>query len=157
MPGWLWSPQLWFSRPKNLCSLNDLSGLNSLNGLNDLDSLSSSNFLLIMIVGSSLAPKLPIRRRNFTVYICIVNVLSLWTTPYGAIILPCWFLAKKTSKFDPLKKKLHNLTVTMDYKFQVSIKVAQIGLGTTDFHKKPVCSSPPGSPSKNSQRNPRSY
>ena len=38
-------------------------------------------------------------------------------------------MVKKLSNFDPLKKKLHNLTVVIDYKFQVSIRVAKIGLG----------------------------
>ena len=42
------------------CSLNDLNSLNNLNGLNDLDSLISSKILLILMVGSSLAPKWPI-------------------------------------------------------------------------------------------------
>jgi hypothetical protein len=44
----------------NLCSLNDLYSLNNLHGLNDLYSLISSKTLLIVMVGSSLAPKCPI-------------------------------------------------------------------------------------------------
>jgi hypothetical protein len=40
-----------------LCSLIDLNSLNNLSGLNDLDSLISSHKLLILMVGSSLAPK----------------------------------------------------------------------------------------------------
>jgi hypothetical protein len=42
---------------KNFCSLNDLNSLNNLSGLNDLNSLFSSKKLLILMVGSYLAPK----------------------------------------------------------------------------------------------------
>ena len=38
-------------------------------------------------------------------------------------------MVKKPSNFDLLKKKLLILTVAIDYKFHVSIRVAQIGLG----------------------------
>ena len=45
---------------RNLSGLNDLYSLNNLHGLNDLYSLISSKTLLIVMVGSSLAPKWPI-------------------------------------------------------------------------------------------------
>ena len=55
-PGWLSSD---FPGLTNLCSLIDLSGLCSLTGLNSLYSpISSKNFLVLM-VWSSLVPKLP--------------------------------------------------------------------------------------------------
>ena len=41
-----------------LCSLNDLNSFNNLSGLNDLDSLISSKNLLILMIVSSLTPKL---------------------------------------------------------------------------------------------------
>ncbi len=90
MPGSLWSPQLWFFRPKNLCSLNDLSGLNSLNGLNDLDSLISSKTLLILMIWSSLAPKWPLpipfcgidgQKSNFSLISHILSVGGCWGQP----------------------------------------------------------------------------
>ena len=101
MPGWLWSPQLWFSRPKNLCSLNDLSGLNSLNGLNDLDSLISSKTLLILMVWSSLAPKWPLpvsfcgidcQKSNFSLISDTLSVGGCW----GQLMSFFWKLADET-------------------------------------------------------------
>ena len=54
---------LWTSvviiQPWKLCSLNDLNSLNDLSGLNDLGSLNSSKNLLILMVGSFVAPKWP--------------------------------------------------------------------------------------------------
>ena len=45
---------------RNLSGLNDLYSLNNLGGLNDLYSLISSKKLLILMIGSFLAPKWPI-------------------------------------------------------------------------------------------------
>ena len=106
MPGWLWSPQLWFSRPKNLCSLNDLSGLNSLNGLNDLDSLISSKTLLILMVWSSLAPKWPLpvpfcgmdcQKSNFSLISDTLSVGGCWSQP----MLLFWKLVDETQMSKP--------------------------------------------------------
>ena len=115
MPGWLWSPQLWFSRPKNLCSLNDLSGLNSLNGLNDLDSLISSKKLLILMVWSSLAPKWPIpvpfcgmdhQKSNFSLIFDTLSVGGCWDQP----MLLFWKLVDETQISKPPEPTMnHNL------------------------------------------------
>ena len=56
-PGWLSSD---FPGLTNLCNLIDLSGLCSLTGLNSLYSHISSKNILVLMVWSSLAPKLPI-------------------------------------------------------------------------------------------------
>jgi hypothetical protein len=98
--GWLWSPQLWFFRPQNLCSLNDLSGLNSLNslnGLNDLDSLISLKNLLILMVWLSLAPKWPIpvpfcgmyhKKSNFSLISDTLSVGGYWGQPMSLFWKP---------------------------------------------------------------------
>ena len=113
MPGWLWSPQLWFSRPKNLCSLNDLSGLNSLNGLNDLDSLISSKTLLILMVWSSLAPKWPLpvsfcgidrQKSNFSLISDTLSVGGCWGQPMSFF----WKLVDETQIFAPPEATKHH-------------------------------------------------
>ena len=113
MPGWLWSPQLWFSRPKNLCSLNDLSGLNSLNGLNDLDSLISSKTLLILMVWSSLAPKWPLpipfcgidcQKSNFSLISDTLSVGGCWGQPMSFF----WKLVDETQISAPPEATRHH-------------------------------------------------
>ena len=113
MPGWLWSPQLWFSRPKNLCSLNDLSGLNSLNGLNDLDSLISSKTLLILMVWSSLAPKWPLpvsfcgidcQKSNFSLISDTLSVGGCWGQPMSFF----WKLVDETQMSNPPEPAMHH-------------------------------------------------
>ena len=113
MPGWLWSPQLWFSRPKNLCNLNDLSGLNSLNGLNDLDSLISSKTLLILMVWSSLAPKWPLpvpfcgidrQKSNFSLISDTLSVGGCWGQPMSFF----WKLVDETQISAPPEATRHH-------------------------------------------------
>ena len=108
MPGWLWSPQLWFSRPKNLCSLNDFSGLNSLNGLNDLNSLISSKTLLILMVRWSLAPKWPtlvhfwgMDHQNSNVLLILAPFLSEAGEDSRCYFFENWFMKLKI--YDLLK------------------------------------------------------
>ena len=106
MPGWLWSPQKWFSRPQNLCSLNDLSGLNSLNDLNDLHSLISSKKLLILMVWLSLAPKWPTevpfcgmdhQKSNISLIFDTLFVGGCWGQPMSFF----WKLVEETKMYEP--------------------------------------------------------
>ena len=61
---WTWMTEVFssdFWAFRNFCSLIDLISLCNLTGLHSLYSPISSKFFLIMMIGSSLAPKWPIR------------------------------------------------------------------------------------------------
>ena len=93
-PGWLSSD---FPGLTNLCSLIDLSGLCNLTGLNSLYSHISSKNVLVLMVWSSLAPKLPI-----LVIFCRMDhqksifLLIYGTSFYRRLLRPAYVIFLKT-------------------------------------------------------------
>ena len=97
----------------NLCSLNDLNSLNNLNGLDNLDSLISSKNLLILMVGSFLAPKWPIlvpfcgidhQKSNFSQISDTFSVGGCWGQP----MLLFWKVVDETQMVKPPEPTIHH-------------------------------------------------
>ena len=107
----VFSSDFWAFR--NFCSLIDLISLCNLTGLLSLYSPISSNILLILMIGSSLAPNWPIRvpfcvgnnqKSNFQLIYEVLSVRGCWGQP----MLLFWKLVDETQNSKPPEATRHH-------------------------------------------------
>ena len=107
-----------FSSLCDLCSLLDLTSLCDLNGLYSLKCLFSPKNFLVLMVGSSLAPKWPIlapicemnhQKSKFSLISYTLSVGGCWGQPMSIF----WKLVDETQKCNPTKATRHHNSIKL--------------------------------------------